>query len=247
MLTSRSTGRAASASRASTVASCVAVGQVGGQHLDLDAVRRAQLGGDVLQPGLVAGDEHQVVAPVGELVGEGAADAGGRAGDEGGLGHGASQTGACAISAPRSGMMGRDDAPTLAIANQKGGVAKTTTVASIGAALAELGHPVLLVDLDPQACLTFSLGIDPEDLELSVHHVLTKGLDPGRGDPRDRGRRRPAAGHDRAGPRRGRPAHPHRPRARPQDVVETSRRAARRTTGSCSTARPRWACSPSPR
>ena len=67
---------------------------------------------------------------------------------------------------------------TLAIANQKGGVAKTTSVASLGAALAELGDAVLLVDLDPQACLTFSLGIDPEDLELSVHHVLTKGLDP---------------------------------------------------------------------
>ena len=66
----------------------------------------------------------------------------------------------------------------LAIANQKGGVAKTTTVASIGAALAELGQRVLLVDLDPQACLTFSLGIDPEDLELSIHHVLTKGLAP---------------------------------------------------------------------
>jgi len=67
---------------------------------------------------------------------------------------------------------------TLAIANQKGGVAKTTTVASLGAALAELGHRVLLVDLDPQACLTFSLGIDPEDLELSVHQVLTRGLAP---------------------------------------------------------------------
>src|SRR6478609_10641108 len=65
---------------------------------------------------------------------------------------------------------------TLAIANQKGGVAKTTPVASVGAALAELGHSVLLVDLDPQACLTFSLGIDPEDLELSVHQVLTQGL-----------------------------------------------------------------------
>ena len=64
----------------------------------------------------------------------------------------------------------------LAIANQKGGVAKTTTVASLGAALAEQGKSVLIVDLDPQACLTFSLGIDPEDLELSVHHVLTKGL-----------------------------------------------------------------------
>ncbi len=68
---------------------------------------------------------------------------------------------------------------TLAVANQKGGVAKTTTVASLGAALVELGHSVLLVDLDPQACLTFSLGIDPEDLELSVHQVLTKGLDAG--------------------------------------------------------------------
>jgi chromosome partitioning protein len=67
---------------------------------------------------------------------------------------------------------------TLAIANQKGGVAKTTTVASLGAALAEQGNKVLLVDLDPQACLTFSLGIDPEDVEVSVHHVLTKGTDP---------------------------------------------------------------------
>ena len=66
----------------------------------------------------------------------------------------------------------------LAVANQKGGVAKTTTVASLGSALAELGQRVLLVDLDPQACLTFSLGIDPEDLELSIHHVLTKGVSP---------------------------------------------------------------------
>ncbi len=60
----------------------------------------------------------------------------------------------------------------IAIANQKGGVAKTTTVASIGAALAELGQRVLLVDLDPQACLTFSLGQDPEALEASMHDVL---------------------------------------------------------------------------
>src|SRR5690242_2969691 len=64
----------------------------------------------------------------------------------------------------------------IAVANQKGGVAKTTTVASLGSAFAELGQRVLLVDLDPQACLTFSLGIDPEDLDLSIHHVLTKGV-----------------------------------------------------------------------
>ena len=67
---------------------------------------------------------------------------------------------------------------TLAIANQKGGVAKTTSVASHRRRAGRARPPVLLVDLDPQACLTFSLGIDPEDLELSVHHVLTKGLDP---------------------------------------------------------------------
>ena len=60
----------------------------------------------------------------------------------------------------------------LAVANQKGGVAKTTTVASLGTALAEMGRRVLLVDLDPQACLTFSLGLDPDALELSIHDVL---------------------------------------------------------------------------
>ncbi|RLV50857.1 ParA family protein [Nocardioides mangrovicus] len=75
-------------------------------------------------------------------------------------------------------MSSTDSARVLAVANQKGGVAKTTTVASLGAALGELGLRVLLVDLDPQACLTFSLGIDPEDVELSVHHVLTKGVAP---------------------------------------------------------------------
>ncbi len=69
-----------------------------------------------------------------------------------------------------------NSARVIAVANQKGGVAKTTSVASLGAALAEQGQRVLLVDLDPQACLTFSLGIDPEDLEISVHHVLTKGM-----------------------------------------------------------------------
>jgi chromosome partitioning protein len=61
---------------------------------------------------------------------------------------------------------------TIAVANQKGGVAKTTTVASVGMALAELGRRVLVVDLDPQACLTFSLGVDPDALDLSIHDVF---------------------------------------------------------------------------
>src|SRR3954447_5474149 len=63
--------------------------------------------------------------------------------------------------------------PTVfAVANQKGGVAKTTTVHALGTALAEMGRRVLLVDLDPQACLTFSLGLDPNDLPKSLHDVF---------------------------------------------------------------------------
>jgi chromosome partitioning protein len=60
----------------------------------------------------------------------------------------------------------------LAVANQKGGVAKTTTVHSLGAAFAERGLRVLLVDLDPQACLTYSLGVAPHDLQRSLHDVF---------------------------------------------------------------------------
>jgi chromosome partitioning protein len=66
----------------------------------------------------------------------------------------------------------------LAVANQKGGVAKTTTVASLGAAMAEKGRRVLLVDLDPQGCLTFSLGHDPDKLPASVHEVLLSEVEP---------------------------------------------------------------------
>ena len=60
----------------------------------------------------------------------------------------------------------------LAVANQKGGVAKTTTVASLAAAFCERGLRVLMVDLDAQACLTFSLGVDPDEVEQSTHDVL---------------------------------------------------------------------------
>lgn len=61
---------------------------------------------------------------------------------------------------------------TISVVNQKGGVGKTTTVASLGAALTERGQRVLLVDLDPQGGLTFSLGIDPEDVDVTVGEVL---------------------------------------------------------------------------
>ena len=61
---------------------------------------------------------------------------------------------------------------TIAISNQKGGVGKTTTCLCLGAALAEMGHPVLLVDLDPQANLTLSLGLQPPDLRRTIIDTL---------------------------------------------------------------------------
>jgi len=60
------------------------------------------------------------------------------------------------------------------VANQKGGVAKTTTVHALGAALVEAGERVLMVDLDPQACLTFSVGLDPDNLSPSLHDVFMR-------------------------------------------------------------------------
>ena len=61
---------------------------------------------------------------------------------------------------------------TIAISNQKGGVAKTTTCLSLGACLAELGQSVLLIDLDPQANLTLSLGLRPQELRHTVGDAL---------------------------------------------------------------------------
>ncbi|MEO0474900.1 MAG: ParA family protein [Planctomycetota bacterium] len=66
------------------------------------------------------------------------------------------------------------EARRIALINQKGGVGKTTTTVNLGAALAASGLRVLMIDLDPQAHLTLSLGIDPESLDLSIYDLLTE-------------------------------------------------------------------------
>jgi cellulose biosynthesis protein BcsQ len=60
---------------------------------------------------------------------------------------------------------------TTVIANQKGRVGKTTSTLNIGAGLTQLGKKVLLVDLDPQAHLTYSMGIPPHELSRTVYQV----------------------------------------------------------------------------
>ena len=67
-------------------------------------------------------------------------------------------------------------ARVIAVANQKGGVAKTTSVLCLGAALSERGRTVLGVDLDPQGALTYSTGIEPDDLAETINDVLVRQL-----------------------------------------------------------------------
>ena len=61
----------------------------------------------------------------------------------------------------------------LAIVNQKGGGGKTTTAINLGAALTELGHPVLLIDLDPQANTTSGLGLNPARIRNTIYQLLS--------------------------------------------------------------------------
>jgi chromosome partitioning protein len=63
-------------------------------------------------------------------------------------------------------------ARVISLCNQKGGVGKTTTTINLGAALAEAGRRVLLVDFDPQGALSVGLGVNPHELDLTVYNLL---------------------------------------------------------------------------
>lgn len=67
-------------------------------------------------------------------------------------------------------------AQVIALSNQKGGVAKTTTTINLAAALVELGHRVLIIDADPQANLTVGVGLNPMELDKTMAHVMNKDV-----------------------------------------------------------------------
>ena len=79
-------------------------------------------------------------------------------------------------STPAAASADRVATRVIAFANQKGGVAKTTTTLNLAVAFAETGHRVLCIDLDPQGNLTMSQGIDPDKVEKSLYDVLVHDM-----------------------------------------------------------------------
>ncbi len=82
-----------------------------------------------------------------------------------------------AWNADLNSMKRRSRSKTLAVVNQKGGVGKTTTAVNLGAALAQIGRKVLVVDADPQANATSGLGVEKNSLSGSLFDVLVDGVD----------------------------------------------------------------------
>src|SRR5439155_3528283 len=78
--------------------------------------------------------------------------------------------------APAATSLGDRLGRVIAFANQKGGVAKTTSTLNLAVALAEKGHSVLIIDLDPQGNLTMSQGLNPDEIERSMFDVLVHKL-----------------------------------------------------------------------
>ena len=77
---------------------------------------------------------------------------------------------------PQAPAPGATGTRVIALANQKGGVAKTTTTLNLGVAFKEMGYRVLLVDLDPQGNLTMSQGLNPDTIETSMFDVLVRKI-----------------------------------------------------------------------
>jgi chromosome partitioning protein len=159
-----------------------------------------QIHDDVTDAGTVGADVTSTVTPLGELEDEGRApgaqapspEAGGPV--VGGRSPETSQTVDVAAPERISATLGElqdlrgADAPAveagdyapralprvIAVANQKGGVGKTTTAVNLGAGLAELGYRVLVVDLDPQANATTGVGLDGRSFDISMYDVLMR-------------------------------------------------------------------------
>jgi chromosome partitioning protein len=80
------------------------------------------------------------------------------------------------VVVPQAAVPGVVGSRVIAFANQKGGVAKTTTTLNLGVAFKEMGYRVLLIDLDPQGNLTMSQGLNPDTIETSMFDVLVRKI-----------------------------------------------------------------------